>query len=133
MGCLHRDFAEWAIAHDSVPCTRETFAALLEELGFLTGEIQGTFLVSGLFLKDDAESLVQYLKPFIQTEVEMQKTTKGAMHMAKSVNKVILLGNVGKDPEIRSTPGGATVASFTLATSDRQMDAQGNWTDKTEW
>lgn len=53
--------------------------------------------------------------------------------MAKSVNKVILLGNVGKDPEIRSTPGGATVASFTLATSDRQMDAQGNWTDKTEW
>lgn len=101
--------------------------------GFSDGEIQGTFLVSGLILKDDAESLVQYLKPFIQTEVEMQKTTKGAMHMAKSVNKVILLGNVGKDPEIRSTPGGATVASFTLATSDRQMDAQGNWTDKTEW
>ena len=39
--------------------------------------------------------------------------------MAKSVNKVILLGNVGKDPEIRSTPGGAKVASFQLATSER--------------
>jgi len=53
--------------------------------------------------------------------------------MAKSVNKVILLGNVGKDPEIRSTPGGTMVASFTLATSDRQKDPQGNWQDRTEW
>lgn len=53
--------------------------------------------------------------------------------MAKSVNKVILLGNVGKDPEIRSTGGGTMVASFTLATSDRTKDAQGNWQDRTEW
>jgi len=53
--------------------------------------------------------------------------------MAKSVNKVILLGNVGKDPEIRSTPGGTIVASFGLATSDRFQDAQGNWQDRTEW
>ena len=53
--------------------------------------------------------------------------------MAKSVNKVILLGNVGKDPEIRSTPAGAIVASFTLATSDRYQDPQGNWQDRTEW
>jgi single-strand DNA-binding protein len=53
--------------------------------------------------------------------------------MAKSVNKVILLGNVGKDPEMRSTPGGTLVANFTLATSDRQKDAQGNWQDRTEW
>ena len=53
--------------------------------------------------------------------------------MAKSVNKVILLGNVGKDPEIRSTPGGTMVATFGLATSDRAKDAQGNWQDRTEW
>jgi single-strand DNA-binding protein len=53
--------------------------------------------------------------------------------MAKSVNKVILLGNVGKDPEIRSTGGGTQVANLTLATSDRQKDQQGNWQDKTEW
>ena len=53
--------------------------------------------------------------------------------MAKGVNKVILLGNVGKDPEIRATAGGMQIASFTLATADRQKDAQGNWTDKTEW
>jgi single-strand DNA-binding protein len=53
--------------------------------------------------------------------------------MARSVNKVTLLGNVGKDPEIRSTPGGTMVATFGLATSDRQKDAQGNWQDRTEW
>ena len=53
--------------------------------------------------------------------------------MAKGVNKVFLLGNVGKDPEIRATAGGMTIASFTLATADRAKDAQGNWTDKTEW
>ena len=53
--------------------------------------------------------------------------------MARSVNKVTLLGNVGKDPEIRSTPSGVMVASFGLATSDRFQDAQGNWQDRTEW
>lgn len=53
--------------------------------------------------------------------------------MARSVNKVTLLGNVGKDPEIRSTPGGTMVANLALATSDRQKDAQGNWQDHTEW
>src|ERR1700753_4135298 len=53
--------------------------------------------------------------------------------MAKGVNKVILLGNVGKDPEIRTTPNGMTIASFSLATADRAKDQQGNWTDRTEW
>lgn len=53
--------------------------------------------------------------------------------MAKSVNKVFLLGNVGKDPEIRSTGGGTMVATFGLATSDRTKDQQGNWQDRTEW
>jgi len=53
--------------------------------------------------------------------------------MARSVNKIILLGNVGKDPEIRATGGGMMVANFSLATTDRAKDATGNWTDKTEW
>ena len=53
--------------------------------------------------------------------------------MAKGVNKVFLLGRLGKDPEMRATTGGMTIASFTLATSDRQKDQQGNWQDKTEW
>ena len=53
--------------------------------------------------------------------------------MAKGVNKVFLLGHVGKEPEIRTTNGGMTIASFTVATADRQKDAQGDWQDKTEW
>jgi single-strand DNA-binding protein len=53
--------------------------------------------------------------------------------MAKSVNKVILLGNVGKDPEIRATAGGMTIANFSIATTDRIKGADGQYTDKTEW
>lgn len=53
--------------------------------------------------------------------------------MAKSVNKVFLLGNVGKDPEIRSTGSGIKVANFSLATSSNQKDPQGNWQERTEW
>ena len=53
--------------------------------------------------------------------------------MAKGVNKVFLLGNVGKDPEIKATAGGMTIASFSLATADRAKDSTGNWVDKTEW
>jgi single-strand DNA-binding protein len=53
--------------------------------------------------------------------------------MAKSVNKVILLGNVGKDPEIKATAGGVVVANFSIATSDRVKDKDGTWQDRTEW
>ena len=53
--------------------------------------------------------------------------------MAKSVNKVILLGNLGKDPELKSTPGGIAIATFSLATSSSVKDKDGNWQDKTEW
>jgi single-strand DNA-binding protein len=53
--------------------------------------------------------------------------------MAKSVNKVILLGNVGKDPEIRATANGMTVANFSIATTDRIKGQDGQYTDKTEW
>jgi len=53
--------------------------------------------------------------------------------MAKSVNKVFLLGNLGKDPEVKYTPSGMCVAKFSLATNERQKDRDGNWQDKTEW
>jgi hypothetical protein len=53
--------------------------------------------------------------------------------MAKTVNKVILLGNVGKDPEIRSTTGGTLVANLSLATSERYKDKGGEWQERTEW
>ena len=50
----------------------------------------------------------------------------------KSLNKVCLIGNVGKDPEVRSSQSGSIFANFSIATSDRQKDAQGNWQDKTD-
>ena len=55
-----------------------------------------------------------------------------ASHGQEQSNKVILLGNVGKDPEIASSAARTMVATFGLATSERQKDQQGNWQDKTE-
>lgn len=53
--------------------------------------------------------------------------------MAKSVNKVILIGNLGKDPEVKYTPSGTPVAKLTLATNERFKDKAGEWQDRTEW
>ena len=53
--------------------------------------------------------------------------------MAKSVNKVILVGNLGKDPEVKYTPSGTAVAKFSLATNERYKDKAGEWQDRTEW
>ncbi|HAX92296.1 MAG TPA: single-stranded DNA-binding protein, partial [Rhodospirillaceae bacterium] len=54
--------------------------------------------------------------------------------MAGSVNKVILVGNLGKDPEVRSFQNGGRVASFSIATSESWKDkATGERKEKTEW
>jgi len=50
-----------------------------------------------------------------------------------SVNKVILVGNLGRDPELRYIPSGQAVANFSLATSDRWRDKEGNNQERTEW
>src|SRR4051812_1044166 len=50
-----------------------------------------------------------------------------------SVNKVILVGNLGKDPEVRYTPGGQAVAKFPLATTDNWSDQSGQRQERTEW
>lgn len=49
------------------------------------------------------------------------------------LNKVMLIGNLGRDPEMRSLPGGQNVASFSLATNRRWRDRDGNKQEKTEW
>jgi single-strand DNA-binding protein len=51
----------------------------------------------------------------------------------RSVNKVVLLGRLGKDPEVKYTPQGTPVAKFTLATNERFKDKSGEWQDRTEW
>ncbi len=53
--------------------------------------------------------------------------------MSGSVNKVILIGRLGKDPELRYTPSGAPVARFTLATDEAFKDRSGEQQRRTEW
>jgi single-strand DNA-binding protein len=50
-----------------------------------------------------------------------------------SVNKVILIGNLGRDPEMRTTPQGTTLARFSVATTTSWKDASGARQDRTEW
>ena len=49
------------------------------------------------------------------------------------VNKVILVGNLGKDPEVRYTPSGQAVANFNIATNENWTDKQGQKQERTEW
>ena len=50
-----------------------------------------------------------------------------------TVNKAILVGNLGQDPELRTTGGGTPVVNLRLATTDRRKDREGKWADYTEW
>jgi single-strand DNA-binding protein len=49
------------------------------------------------------------------------------------VNRVTLIGNLGRDPEIRTLETGAMVAKFSVATDEGYRDTSGNWVDRTEW
>lgn len=50
-----------------------------------------------------------------------------------SLNKVMIIGNLGKDPEIRATSNGQTVATFSLATGEKFKNKSGEWEERTEW
>lgn len=52
---------------------------------------------------------------------------------ARSVNKVTLMGNLGKDPDVKFTPSGVPMAKFSIATNERYKDRSGEWQDRTEW
>jgi single-strand DNA-binding protein len=49
--------------------------------------------------------------------------------MAASINRVVLVGNLTRDPELRHTPGGTPVCSLRVAVNDRKRDESGNWVD----
>ena len=53
--------------------------------------------------------------------------------MARGVNKVILVGNLGQDPELRYTGSGTAVCNLRLATNESYKDAGGEWVERTEW
>jgi len=53
--------------------------------------------------------------------------------MSRGVNKVILIGRLGADPEVRYTPNGTAVVNISLATTERVPVGEGSWEDRTEW
>ena len=53
--------------------------------------------------------------------------------MSEGLNRVFLLGNLGADPELKTTPGGMAVLKLRLATTERYQDKSGVWQDRTEW
>jgi len=53
--------------------------------------------------------------------------------MARSLNKIMLIGNLGKDPELRSTSSGTAVATFSMATNRSWKDQSGEWQEETQW
>ena len=53
--------------------------------------------------------------------------------MARSLNRVTLIGNLGKDPELKYTSGGVAVATFSVATSESWKDQDGNQKEQTQW
>ncbi|MBS1538934.1 MAG: single-stranded DNA-binding protein [Bacteroidetes bacterium] len=53
--------------------------------------------------------------------------------MSRSLNKVMLIGHVGKDPEVNFTPSGIPVATFSMATTEGWKDKDGHFQEKTEW
>src|ERR1700755_1994307 len=71
----------------------------------------------------------------LRSRLEQRTTISlGALAMAGSVNKVILVGNLGRDPEVRSTQDGMRIANLSIATSETWRDrASGERKEKTEW
>jgi single-strand DNA-binding protein len=53
--------------------------------------------------------------------------------MARGINKVILIGNLGRDPELSYSPNGMAIARFSLATTEGRKKEDGTWEDVTEW
>src|SRR5437764_222683 len=69
----------------------------------------------------------------LQGSARTLNVDRGGQTMPKSVNKVILVGNLGKDPEVKYTPSGTPVAKFSLATNENFKDRSGEWQERTEW
>ncbi len=70
-----------------------------------------------------------------QHEWMLVKEATGIWHTGetKSVNKVILVGNVGQDPEVKYTASGVPAAKLSVATNERFKDRNDQWQDRTEW
>lgn len=64
---------------------------------------------------------------------KINNKNKVRVNMSGSLNKVMLIGRLGKDPEQRQTQSGTAVVNFSLATSEKFKDKDGSWQERTEW
>ena len=69
----------------------------------------------------------------MKTAIERKPKEQGTEVLIMSVNKVIVIGNLGADPEVRALPSGQNVANFSLATTARFKDRSGEQQKRTEW
>ena len=53
--------------------------------------------------------------------------------MARSLNRATLIGNLGQDPELKTTPQGSSVCTISIATSEKYKDKNGEWQESTDW
>jgi|SRR6185312_12433288 len=66
-------------------------------------------------------------------ELAVDSTADWSAHMSRGLNKIMLIGNLGRDPEMRFTPSGKPVTDFSLAVSRRRRSPEGDFVDETEW
>jgi single-strand DNA-binding protein len=89
--------------------------------------------VCDLRLADGEKQLLLSLHGVRQHQRVLINRKNWVCDMAKSVNKVILVGNVGQDPEVTYTASGVPVAKVSIATNERFKDKNDQWQDRTEW
>lgn len=82
-------------------------------------------------INEEPSPLVQIPAKHIRPDSDIHNFSNGGS-MA-SLNKVMIIGNLGKDPEIRTTPSGQTVATFSVATSEKFKNKSGEQEERTEW
>jgi len=66
-------------------------------------------------------------------ETVSTKNKKGINPMARGLNKVMLIGNLGQDPEIKYSPSGTAIANLRIATTENKKGKDGSWEEQTEW
>lgn len=82
---------------------------------------------------ETTETMTIEARALAQTRIEIKPENQRLKNNMAAVNKVILLGNLGKDPELKQFEGDNVVANITLATTESYKDKQGNKVENTEW
>jgi single-strand DNA-binding protein len=83
---------------------------------------------------DKLPALIQIIDSSFQQNIRLPRGAEGRCLMARGINKVILVGNLGADPETRYTASGAAITSIRIATSESWRDKQtGEQQERTEW